>query len=197
MSLGFDFPGMQRRLQERDLPAELATSKALKAYRDNLRLFEALTNFLLVEGAENKGMVIVAACGNESKRNQDPDYVIDVSVPASASPDIISVGAIAIDDEQWKIAPFSNVNPTMCAPGVNVLSASLDGGLRLDSGTSMACPHVTGVATLWWEWVRNTMGKATGGIVRARLVASTRLDRFSPELGFMDRGAGSVLAPQR
>lgn len=197
MSLGFDFPGMQRRLQERGLPPELATSKALKAYRENLRAFELMVNLLSLETRSNDGAIIVAASGNESKKDIDPNFVIDVSVPASASQDIVSVGAVGLNGDKWEIAPFSNINPKLCAPGVDVISAALDGGVRADSGTSMACPHVAGIAALWWQWARINLGKATAGQVRARVEASTILNQFEPGLTFSDRGAGFVLAPQK
>ena len=41
MSLGFDFPGMVERLSGQ-MPTRLATSRALEAYRGNLRMFDAL-----------------------------------------------------------------------------------------------------------------------------------------------------------
>jgi hypothetical protein len=49
----------------------------------------------------------------------------------------------------------------VAAPGVNILSAKLGGGLRSLSSTSMACPHVAGVAALWWGSLRQS------GTVRA------------------------------
>lgn len=197
MSLGFDFPLLQQRLMDRGNPPMLATSKALKAYRENISLFRALIDFLTVETSDRRGMVIVAASGNESRRDENPDFEIDVSVPAAASPNIISVGAASLSPTGLKIAPFSNTNPRLCAPGVDILSASEGGGLRVDSGTSMACPHAAGVAALWWEWAETEVGRATGDFVRAKLVAECNRERFAPGLTVADRGAGMVRAPQQ
>jgi hypothetical protein len=51
----------------------------------------------------------------------------------------------------FEVAPFSNIFPEVTAPGVDIISADHRGSLRALSGTSMACPHVAGVAALWWE----------------------------------------------
>ena len=80
----------------------------------------------------------VAASGNESMREQNKEFVVDVSVPAAANEDILSVGAVMDSMDGLRVANFSNTNPRICAPGVDVWSASLENRLRLDSGTSMA-----------------------------------------------------------
>ncbi|GFH47056.1 peptidase S8 [Chaetoceros tenuissimus] len=63
---------------------------------------------------------------------------------------VVSVGAI---DEDKKVALFSQRNDQveLAAPGVDVLSVESGGGYRKYSGTSMACPHVAGVAALVWS----------------------------------------------
>ncbi|SEF11067.1 Subtilase family protein [Rhizobiales bacterium GAS191] len=200
MSLGFDFPKMQKRLMEQGHPPELATSIALKAYRDNLRQFETLAELLMQETDEHPGTVLVTAAGNESRRHLNPDFVIDVSIPAAAALDMISVGAIMRSDLEGcrlNVAPFSNINPRVSAPGVEIVSAKKGGGLNALNGTSMACPHVAGVAALWWEWISGrNQGQVKAADVRAQLRATARDACFLPNVTLADRGAGIVLGPQ-
>ncbi|KAJ6255803.1 cuticle-degrading serine protease [Drechslerella dactyloides] len=95
-----------------------------------------------VDGMFNAGVVVVVAAGNE---NQDAANVS----PASA-PNAITVGAI---DNKNKRASFSNYGKLVdvFAPGVDVISAwkDSDGATKQISGTSMACPHVAGLAAYY------------------------------------------------
>ena len=66
---------------------------------------------------------------------------------------VLSVGASDDGDNviQMSSSPGPNgpaVGPTVCAPGFRILSAKPGGGYRLSSGTSMATPHVAGLAAL-------------------------------------------------
>jgi len=197
MSLGFDFPGMVKGLVADGWPADLATSRALEAYRANLRMFDALMGLVKAQEAFGPGVVVVAAAGNESERQQDPDYEIAVSLPAAAE-GVVSVGAVGQDTGvagKLSIAVFSNTFPQISAPGVGIKSAKVGGGTRDLNGTSMACPHVAGVAALWWEAIRSTPVPATARTVLAKLLATARTDVFSPNVDVADRGVGLAKAP--
>jgi subtilisin family serine protease len=43
------------------------------------------------------------------------------------------------------------VKPDIAAPGDKIISCAIGGGLVSNSGTSMACPHVAGVAALMYQ----------------------------------------------
>lgn len=195
MSLGFDFPGLVKTRSEQGWPVDLATSFALELYRKNLRLFDRQLAYIRSREDFGGGTVMVAATGNESQRQLDPAYEIAASLPAAAD-GMVSVAAVGKDGDRLSIAPFSNTQPTIAAPGVGILSAALGGGLTAMSGTSMACPHVAGVAALWWEAAQARGLPAGGQTVVSQLQTTARLDSFADGIDELDRGFGMVTAPE-
>ncbi|HEU4489639.1 MAG TPA: S8 family serine peptidase [Jiangellales bacterium] len=194
MSLGFDFPGLVKRLADRGWPVDLATSAALEAYRANLRMFDAVMGVVQSQEPFTGGTLVVAAAGNESRRNVNPDHEIGASLPAAAE-GMVSVGALGTSPDGLVVAPFSNTFPLVAAPGVGVLSAEAGGGLVSFNGTSMATPHVAGVACLWWEEVLASPLPSTAATVLAKLLATADVTALAPGGDVADRGVGIVRAP--
>lgn len=194
MSLGIDFPGFVQFFVQKGLPVELATSRALEGYRANTQLFQALASLANARAPFSQAAVLVAAAGNESRRQIDRDWEVAVAPPAVAE-GIISVAALGPGSAGFTIAPFSNTGANLAGPGVQIISAKAGGGLVALNGTSMAAPHVAGVAALWAEKLKRN-GRVNALELTARIVGNATSTGIAVGFDPFDVGAGMVRAPQ-
>lgn len=97
------------------------------------------------EYIDDNGMLLCVATGNDSSSS--------IAFPAAYTADFDSVIAVGSTDDDDTVSSFSNTGPeiSVVAPGRDILSAVPPDGYEEKTGTSMACPHVTGLASLVWS----------------------------------------------
>jgi subtilisin family serine protease len=134
---------------------------------------EALKQIMIK--AEQAGVTVICAAGNDSG---------PVNYPAKY-PQAIAVSA---SDNSDRIAYFSSrgAEIAVIAPGVNIYSTRKGGGYTSMSGTSMASPHVAGLAAL----AIGAGAKTPAGVRKAFTAAASPLPGLKPT----DQGAGLVNA---
>jgi subtilisin len=98
----------------------------------------------LIKEAYSKGIICVAACGNEGN--------LGVNYPAMF-PECISVGAI---DNTGKICDFSSkgYKVDVVAPGKDILSTYVNNSYAIISGTSQATPLVSGIIACYLSYLK-------------------------------------------
>lgn len=131
-------------------------SMSLGASVNSKALHDACTN------AYQGGVLLVAAAGN-SGTSGGLDTTVEFPAAYGAC---IAVGAV----DSNSVRPYwssTGAKVELAAPGVNITSDKLGGGLTVMSGTSMATPHVAGVAALVYA-----SGVAKPALVRQRLDAT-------------------------
>jgi subtilisin family serine protease len=117
----------------------------------------------MLEEADNAGILIVAAAGNDKNDN-------DAKPTYPANYDVANVISVAAIDQKGLMASFSNYGARtvdVAAPGVFIWSTFPFGFYFFLDGTSMAAPHVSGVAALMYSRNPNLRPSQVVSILRS------------------------------
>ncbi len=143
-----------------------------------------------ISKAGEAGILFVCSAGNGGDDSFGDNLDSDPEYPAAWNDDFATVLSVAALDRTDEIPLFSNYGHTtvsLGAPGAQVVSTFPGGGYNFLTGTSMAAPHVSGVAALLWS-LNPTL---TPEQVKQRLIATA-----NPVLALASKsvGAGRVNA---
>jgi cell wall-associated protease len=104
--------------------------------------------------AERKGVLLIAAAGNESTNTDSLSHYPAISFTNGKNiSNLIKVGASSYDSTL--VAGFSNYGTNtvnVFAPGVSIYTTEINNKYGSDSGTSFASPVVAGLAALIWSY---------------------------------------------
>lgn len=145
-----------------DIAMAIMTAVENKANIINLSLGSDSESSLIknaVDYAVANNVLVVAAAGNDGPDVGSIDY-------PGANPNVIAVGAFgkAFDVPTWSSRGINSTDDPnvieegdveFAAPGVIVESTWNNGGYVILSGTSMATPHITGLAAKLWQNIKD------------------------------------------
>lgn len=142
-----------------------------------------------VNAAIDEGIVVVASAGNDGPNNEDVDEPADIE-------GVIAVGAIQKGEDIWRGSSRGtnsgenacrgsifgaqigrcdpHMKPEIVAPGVEILSAWIDGSYVKATGTSQAAPFVASAVALMLEGKPQLVNRADVYAVKQALVDSAK-----------------------
>ncbi len=89
-------------------------------------------------------------------------------------------------------APDLGIKPEISAPGGNILSSVIGGGYGISSGTSMATPHMAGLAAVVRQYLQKTYGLT--GVELSNRTASLLMSTATPAV---DQATGTYFSVRR
>lgn len=124
-----------------------------------------------IDYARSKGTVVIAAAGNSTTNNDGADPEYPCAYPQS---NIVCVASIDRSGATSSFSSYGARTVDVAAPGGSILS-TVPSGYAYYSGTSMATPHVSGIAALVAAAKPATSADGVAAAIKSGAVAQTNL----------------------
>ncbi|WP_092935424.1 S8 family peptidase [Natrinema hispanicum] len=152
-----------------------------------------------ISEADDAGHLIICSAGNGGNNEDGSCEEENMTFPATHSSTIAVAGMDEDNQSDTFLGEYSSLGTAvdLLAPGTNVLSTYLGNDYRQMTGTSMAAPHVTGVASLVWETMGASLTNEDGDSTTAEPndeIQDILLTSAETVLGTCEEGAGLVNA---
>ena len=139
----------------------------------------------ITKGRYELGCIVVASSGNSTKSGSP------IKFPANYREEIIAVGNLKNDGILNNQSCIGNAM-FVCAPGTDILSTIVGNTYNEMTGTSMACPHVSGVLALMLELqpditnsqVKEILAKSTKKIGHLPYTVSNKFGTWNEYYGY-------------
>ena len=139
----------------------------------------------------NLDHLYIASSGNDNRIINDDYKIVNCGLK---EPNLLCVAASTIDDGNWNPISWmgSNFNPEyvhVFAPGAGILSTYVNNEYRKMSGTSMACPMVSGLAALIMTMRDELSAEEVRQVIEANVRVKAEYSGYVSTSGLIDVGA--------
>jgi len=134
----------------------------------------------------NLDHLFVAAAGNRDTEINDCYKSMTCGLN---EPNLLCVASSTINDERSSFSNYGTDYVHVFAPGSDILSSVPNGGYSSYSGTSMACPQVSGLAALIMTMRDNMSAHEVRQLIEANVRVKSHYESFVSSSGLIDVGA--------